>query len=324
MKDSSLHNEDQIAQQAVEWCMRLHEFDCTEQERQEFKAWHDKDKAHARHYAEALHVWGVSAQVIPTYSSPHKRTSHFPGWINTNFSLGFKRIAWLMLASPALLLLAWFLNYLPNHYENHMTGESGKKITLADGSQVQLNTNTGLNFIRYRHERYVNLKKGEAYFHVAHDQENPFVIKVGSVFIKVTGTEFNVWKYNDDVVVTVINGSVNVSTNDEKYSLTRDMQANYQHHKLAIEINASAKISQTTSWREGILILDDLLLENAITKINPYLDKPLLIADESLEKLRIGGVYNIANIKELPHQIPNILPVKITTQPDGTLVITQK
>ncbi|WP_324272761.1 FecR domain-containing protein, partial [Pseudomonas aeruginosa] len=57
----------------------------------------------------------------------------------------------------------------------------------------------------------------------------PFVVRAGKGSITVTGTRFNVWKYQDNVVVTVTEGSVKVrsegSGNDS--SLTPSMQASY-------------------------------------------------------------------------------------------------
>lgn len=335
MNDSISHNEDEIAQQAIEWCMRLQERDCSEQELQNFKKWHDSNPVHARHYKEALQIWDLSGQVSPVYAPPLIRSSHsiskdehIRSWMYlliNSIPLGFRRMTVLVLAVPFVFAIGWFLNFVPNHYEQYAATESTKQIVLKDGSHVQLNLNTQLRYNHYRKQRYVSFLNGEAYFHVAHDKQKPFLVAAGAVLVTVTGTEFNVWKYNDNVVVTVIDGSVNVARDDDvKYSLSRSMQATYKPGNSTIDINAAAAVEKIMAWREGRLILDDLPLVDAINKINPYLQKPLVITDESVAQLRIGGIYDIANIKELPNLLPNILPVRLQARPDGSLLIAKK
>ncbi|MDI7010126.1 FecR family protein, partial [Pseudomonas aeruginosa] len=70
-----------------------------------------------------------------------------------------------------------------------------------DGSEVELDLKTRLSFANFRDIRRVVLDDGEAYFHVTHDTAHPFVVRAGKGSITVTGTRFNVWKYQDNVVV---------------------------------------------------------------------------------------------------------------------------
>ena len=333
MNDPLTNNEDEIAQRAIQWCMRLHESDCTELERRQFKKWHDGNTNHARHYNEALSVWGLTGQVAPVYHPPITKKHDAPdrrpaNWLQQFFdrylSINMQRFAMLMVALPSVIAMGWMFNWVPIHHARYITTESTQQVILADGSEVQLNLNTELSFSNYRQQRSVNFKYGEAYFHVSHDQQHPFQVKAGPIVITVTGTQFNVWKYNDNVVVTVIDGSVNVNSEDTKYQLTGKMQASYDAEKTHVEINTSADTSKILAWREGKLILDDLLLTDAISRINPYLEKQLIIMDASAAKLRIGGIYNIANIRDLPQLLPKILPVRIEQRSDGSLLIFER
>ena len=53
------------------------------------------------------------------------------------------------------------------------------EVTLADGSQVTLNTGTQLRVSITEHERRAELASGEAYFEIAKDPSRPFVVKAG-------------------------------------------------------------------------------------------------------------------------------------------------
>ncbi|MGK9522743.1 FecR domain-containing protein, partial [Salmonella enterica subsp. enterica] len=83
----------------------------------------------------------------------------------------------------------------------------------------------------YKDQRRVTLKKGEAFFNVAHDSRHPFIVRAGEGQVRVTGTQFNVWKYEDQVRVMLLEGSVQVSSDQAHASvaLSPGMQASYHH-----------------------------------------------------------------------------------------------
>ena len=66
------------------------------------------------------------------------------------------------------------------------------KVILSDGSEVWLNAESSLEFPSAftSKERRVNLK-GEAYFKVARNEQNPFIVTTDKMQVRVLGTEFN-------------------------------------------------------------------------------------------------------------------------------------
>ena len=74
---------DAITEAAAQWCMRLHEPDCTRRERHAFAEWLNANPLHASEYEAVLDIWDVSthlprsapteAQVIAPRRSPWQR-----------------------------------------------------------------------------------------------------------------------------------------------------------------------------------------------------------------------------------------------------------
>jgi transmembrane sensor len=62
---------------------------------------------------------------------------------------------------------------------------------LADGSEVDLNTDTAI-CPPETSGRHIELYKGEAHFKVAHDSRHPLTVKAGDVLVRAVGTEFTV------------------------------------------------------------------------------------------------------------------------------------
>ena len=89
------------------------------------------------------------------------------------------------------------------------------KIILPDGSHVMLNSDSKLTYpVKFgSHSREV-LLNGEAYFSITKDKKHPFVVKTGSVDVKVLGTRFNLKAYPTDhtVVTTLDEGLVSLYT----------------------------------------------------------------------------------------------------------------
>lgn len=320
---------DAITDAAAHWCMRLHAADCTEQERQQFAQWRDAHPLHAFEYEAMLEIWVVAedlprvepapaaspAQVLPVAPLPRAHA-----WRPLAIAA-----AVCALALPLAAYTGWNLGWLPNSYEHFEASTSTRQVTLGDGSKVELNLGTELTFKNYKDQRRVTLNKGEAFFKVSHDATHPFIVRAAQGRIRVTGTQFNVWMYEDQVRVNLIEGSVLVSSNDDLpgdgLRLEPSMQARYKQGDFTPQISQTYANDTSLAWRQGKLVLDDLALSEALPLINRYLSKPLMLADSSTGSIRVGGIYNIKELNSLVGTLPKVLPVYLTRNKDGNPVL---
>ena len=347
--------DEHITGQAVDWFMRLQEEDCSQAEREAFEEWLSSNAKHTAAYEKTRKIWDISAQLAPTVSVPspqhlqeqrlqelsqeHQQYSQqtppptaSPAQPLTATQQRTGWPAFARAACVALLILSsggymgWRLDSIPNSYHRYSAEQAVQQITLPDGSEVELNLNTQLSYANYRHHRSVNLSEGEAYFHVSHNDAQPFIINAANGTITVTGTRFNVWKYQDNVIVAVTEGSVKVNSGEAESALTLGMQARYGAkgtHQQALTVS-KADTQQTLAWRQGQLILDNLTLAQALPQINRYLPAPLVLASPAVAKLRIGGIYNTSDIQGLVEVLPSILPVDLNPQEDGSTQIVAR
>ncbi|ELK4796425.1 TPA: FecR domain-containing protein [Pseudomonas aeruginosa] len=327
MKTPLPADSDTLVQDAAHWCMRLHAEDCSEEERAEFRRWLASDPRHADEYAAMEEIWQLS-ELLPRRSDtpaaapawPCPRTTRRRHWRNQA-----RAAALALFLLPASAYLGWLQGWIPSSYQRYTAQDNIRHVTLPDGSEVELDLKTHLSFANFRDIRRVVLDNGEAYFHVTHDTAHPFVVRAGKGSITVTGTRFNVWKYQDNVVVTVTEGSVKVrsegSGNDS--SLTPGMQASYYPGLLQPLVEA-VDTRQALAWREGRLILDDLPLAQALPLINRYLEHPLVLTDKTSAELRIGGIYSTREIRNLVEALPKVLPVDLEHRDDGSIRISSR
>lgn len=298
-------------QAAAQWCARLHAEDCTAAERIAFERWLAADPSHAEEYRLMAQIWEV-VDYPPRSAAPRKTLRRFAAAA----ALG-------MLALPLAAWLGWSQGWLPNSYQAFESQGSRQQVVLGDGSTVELNLNSRLIYTRYIHERRVTLKAGEAFFEVRHDAEHPFVVRAGQRQVKVTGTRFNVWKYQSQVRVTLVEGSVIVSglAGKDSHRLEPGMQARYPAGDAEPQLRQVGAGDNSLAWRNGKLVLDDLPLADALPLLNRYLDKPLVLADNATGAIRIGGIFNTAEVAKLVGNLPKVLPVYLTRDKAGGTVL---
>ncbi len=321
MTDKSLSEAeyDAITDAAAHWCMRLHASDCTTAERRAFEQWHDAHPLHAFEYAAMLEIWDV-ADHLPRSEPAPARVRLQPRRRSSNYAVA---AAIGLLALPLAAFTGWEAGWLPSSYKHYETENSLRQVTLDDGSQVELNLGTELVYSNYKDQRRVTLKKGEAFFNVSHDPQHPFIVRAGDGQVRVTGTQFNVWKYEDHVRVMLLQGSVLVSSDDAHSGLrlSPGMQASYNHGDASPLAQPIAPGDTALAWRDGKLILDNLALADALPLINRYLSKPVMLADADTGAIRIGGIYNINEVSNLVPSLPKVLPVYLTQNQDGNPVL---
>ncbi|QXH49265.1 FecR family protein [Pseudomonas fakonensis] len=315
--------DDAITDAAAHWCMRLHAEDCTAAERVAFSQWLAADPRHAGEYQAMLEIWQTADLLPRTHNvvelKPQRRTQP------RNWRPFASAAAIALLALPLAGWVGWEQGWLPSSYQHFETGDQLQQVQLSDGSTVELNLNSELRYLNYKDERRVTLIRGEAFFKVTHDSNHPFIVRAGNGQTRVTGTQFNVWKYEDQVKVTLVEGSVLVSSgdNDGGYRLGPGMQASYHQGDFEPSLAQSNDYGNALAWRSGKLVLDNLSLRQALPVINRYLNKPLLLADDNAARIRISGIYNTREVARLVDTLPKVLPVYLTRSKDGSTVLNR-
>lgn len=154
------------------------------------------------------------------------------------------------------------------------------ELTLSDGTRVWLNARSELRYPAAfgRNARQVGLK-GEAYFQVARNPEQPFIVETGAVDVKVLGTTFNIKidSLRGCTDVSLIEGSVAAYGGGSREVRLEPMQnlhvAGDMWHVEPLE-NRDAFL-----WRTGILVFDRLSLAEIARRIEWCYDTRIRICN---------------------------------------------
>lgn len=159
------------------------------------------------------------------------------------------------------------------------------KFQLPDGTTGFLNSGSTLQYpVRFSGGRNVKVS-GEAFFNVAHDTLNPFMVHTPNLNVKVLGTQFNVIAYEDCLKEEIIlnKGSVKV---DAKNGTPLDLLSPNQKlvlNKEKMTFNTTAvEASQYLGWTEGKLIFRNEGMQEVAERLGRWYNAEIRIEDKEL------------------------------------------
>jgi len=225
-------------------------------------------------------------------------------------------------AMAAMLLLssgvAWLID--PAYDTRQITTAAGQTstLTMADGSRIQLNTDSELRIESRLFSRRVTLLRGEAGFDVAHTYRS-FVVTANRTTVTDIGTVFDVRNQEDGARVSVQQGAVEVrSDSGPPLVLTADQSVRSSNGKL--ERLPDTEPGQSGAWRRGKLYFNGTPLREAALDMQRYLAQPIVLADARSGDLRLSGEYDIKDVNDLLRVLPTILPVTVKRNADNVVI----
>lgn len=174
---------------------------------------------------------------------------------------------------------------------------SHRRLALADGSTVELNTASALRVAMSDKARTVWLERGEAYFEVAHFRDRPFIVYAGNHAVTVLGTKFSVrQKDRATIVVSVVEGRVQLAERKEDRPgrltiISGGDTAISSTEATLVTSHSVQQVEMGLSWRQGMIAFDRTSLDDAADEFNRYNRKRLVVSDPETAAIRIGGSF---------------------------------
>jgi len=206
--------------------------------------------------------------------------------------------------------------------ERYATPLGGREvITLFDGSQVELNTDTSVRIAPAKRMAWV--EKGEAYFQIKHDAAHPFVVSVGDHRIVDLGTKFVVRDRPGRLEVSLVEGKARVEqVNDASKSavLTPGDVVVATATELSVTKKTEKHLSSELGWRRGVLIFDYTSLADAVAEFNRYNQKKIVLAPDAPKHLTMVGTFPINDVELFGRVAGLVLKVHVANKADKIVI----
>jgi len=175
-----------------------------------------------------------------------------------------------------------------------------RAVELADGSIMQLNTQSRAQVRLANDSRDIKLLSGEALFKVAKDAARPFRVHTSGIVIQAVGTQFNVYMQSDGAQVSVLEGRVQVSKDMGLRELSAQKPVSLSAGE-ELKTDDSGRIARRAAidaakmapWRQRRLVFDQDPLSKVVAEFNRYNRKPQFrVLDETIGQLPYSGAFD--------------------------------
>ncbi|CAM3928612.1 FecR family protein [Pedobacter westerhofensis] len=168
------------------------------------------------------------------------------------------------------------------------------QVRLPDGTEVWLNAASSLKFpvsFSNSKQRKVELE-GEAYFEVAHNKQQPFIVKTNRQDVEVLGTHFDVKSYADEPVTktTLLEGSVRLNGST---ILKPGQQGLSKGNSLNVK---QVDVDEELDWKNKQFILNDEDLQVVMRRLARWYDVEVVYEGEPADVQFVGVVSSTRNI----------------------------
>ena len=231
------------------------------------------------------------------------------------------RWAW---AASVVMTVSFAIYGWHSYVATHLSTDIGeiRRIPLADGSSVTLNTHSQVSVEYSKSTRIVRLDRGEALFDVAHDVARPFIVEAGMVRVRAIGTEFVVRRNGQsDAQVTVARGAVDVwreiATPEPSVRLAAGLRTIAT--PVAVEMPqhlSESEVARSIAWQDVILDLDGRTLAEAAAEFNRYNRETVIISDPSLASRKVVGRFHTSDPQGFAAAAAAMLDAHVQTESD--------
>lgn len=319
-----LRGESAVEAQASAWIARMDSDSWSAADQRDLMTWIESDPAHREAIRRLASLWGEMDALTTLLDTAPRQAPSRP------------RRAWL-LAPLAALTAAVVLVTVPPRLAD--TGSSAapddlyttavgsqREVTLPDGSRMHLNTRSYARIDFGDTRRRIVLLAGEAFFDVAHEPDRPFLVEAGSRVVRAVGTAFSVRMDASDLEVLVTEGRVEVREpattghSLQTVALKAGERVRVSGNAPHIEVLAEEDLERQLLWRRQLLGFSDTPLREVIAEYNRYADRNIVISDDSLREMRIGGQFRTDDPEGLLEALETGFGVRVVRSADVILL----
>ncbi|MHC2144737.1 FecR family protein [Pseudomonas sp. 210_17 TE3656] len=271
-----------LSDDALDWQVLLHSGNASEADRVRYQRWRQLSPAHTEAAREAEALWGdlgqTQAAAQLTAAAPRRRR-----WGSA-------------LAASVVLALVGYGGWqqAPALLADYRTSVGQQqRITLADGSQVLLNSGSALSVDFSDGQRRLMLKAGEALFEPASDPR-PFVVEAGGESVQGSGAVFSVRRDGSHNRVVIAKGEAQLGER---------------------RLQATADAGALTAWQRGKLIFNGKPLREVLAELERYQHGRIVLSDQQLGAMQVSGVFDLNDPQGLLRTLEQRYALKVTYLP---------
>lgn len=301
-----------IVKQAIVWLVTLQSGTASASDRHACAAWREADDRHEQAW-QRLHALGQDMRSGSDYLAPPIMRSVLRNSVHSKRRVILKSVFGVALLGGTATVVrkqsAW-----QSAMAEHQTaiGEQ-RKIVLADGTRIMLNTATAIDVYFDDQLRQVVLHRGEIMIETARDEAGrPFELLTDNGNIRPIGTRFTVRHHEQSgtTAVAVLEGAVNIAPTDGN-SMRVNAGEQTRFTRLAA-LTPFALDNSSAAWTDGVLVVERMRLADFLAELDRY--RPgILRCDPAVAELLVSGSYPLRDPDAVLALLTETLPLRISS-----------
>lgn len=192
---------------------------------------------------------------------------------------------------------------------------------LADGTKVWLNSNSELQFPSVFAGEFREVKlKGEAYFEVFKNKNQPFRVMADELSVEVLGTSFDMTNFSEEKKseVILVEGKVSTSAIRKDSKIENGSmhpgQMGVYYESTGKFYTQEVNVDKYISWRDGNLIFRDDKMEDVVKRLSRWFNVEIIINDPEIKSYIYKANFRNENLLQVLNLLKMSAPIdfKIT------------
>lgn len=311
-KNSDFDGDDTLFAEANRWFFRMQAENVTAAEKAAFAHWLAADPRHAKAMDEVKDLLGLlqnpakashGATPIGQAARAFPRRSRLFTVPRLAMGLAAVLAVSAYVQGPAVLA----------RWNADLSTYAGQRLSrqLADGTKLELNSDTALKFELTEKQRLVTLLRGEVFIDIAPDPR-PLIVKTDAGEMRDIGTSFNVAESSDQTVVVVATGIVDVTSRGGEGARVSESQR-VAFSAIHVSAVTGTDLEDDLAWRRGQVVFRQQRLADVVATLNRYRTGRIVIVNPWIRDLNVSGTFDIDRSASAIDALENVLGVKATS-----------
>ncbi|HTH55028.1 MAG TPA: FecR domain-containing protein [Cyclobacteriaceae bacterium] len=190
------------------------------------------------------------------------------------------------------------------------------KLPLPEGTAIVMNKKSSLTYPKYFNQRTRTVKlSGEAFFDVAHQPDQPFIVDCAEVSIKVLGTAFNISCLNNSAVIEtqVTRGKVLMYSLHDSIRIEAGWVGSYDRPSKQMSLRKS-KNQNHIGYATHTFAFEDIPLKEVAENLSNSFGVSFVFENETLKNCRLTSEYHDKSLTFILTVIAESLNLKYTVK----------
>ncbi|ALM87245.1 hypothetical protein ASB57_24865 [Bordetella sp. N] len=300
---------------AIAWAVKLHFNAPSAETRRAFDTWREAAPAHA---AAWQRVQALATDAGRTPNALVADTLRRADAATAARAPGRRRmLAWL--AAGGVAALAGKVTYDRAPWQRLLadvsTGVGDQRtLTLEDGTQIVLNTDSAISTAFAREQREVVLRRGEVLVATGADvpAHRPFWVRTPYGSLQALGTRFDVRLDDDGARLSVQEGAVRVHPGGGDRAILAEAGQRWRFDR-AGAVPAPASGLRDDSWAQGVIVAEDARLDDLLAELSRY-RVGRIACDPRIAAVKVSGIYQVHDTEEALRFLARTHALRITTR----------